>query len=182
MLWLLFLTNLEVCSLEFPFLPSCLWSHDCPGKPSPTRSFSYIVFPPLTLEHSVATLSHITLQWQSAPSSELHAHMTASGSVTSSGIMEAHAEPHRLMSCHLLRPPARVWGLVSNVNLPEMRCLSSEEARAISTETSTLPWRCWWTSSLLVRTPFAPYLASKGYNCLSQDCPHLERLLRGGFW
>lgn len=41
--WFLFLNNLWVFSLEFPFLPFCLWSYDCLGWPHRT-SFRYIVF------------------------------------------------------------------------------------------------------------------------------------------
>lgn len=74
-------SSLEICSLELLFLTSCLWNCDCPGSHLPPEvsdtSFSLL----WTLEHSVATLAHITRQWQWAWPSELHSHMTASGSV-----------------------------------------------------------------------------------------------------
>lgn len=61
----------------------------------------------LILEHSMTTLAYIALQWQRAGSPELLPQMTASDSLPSSDIMEAHTELHRLS----LKHPATCRGL-----------------------------------------------------------------------
>lgn len=99
----------------------------------------------------------------------------------------AHTQ-HRLTSCHLSRPPAKVWGLNQQYQHPRIQAsVIWRTSGYVLQMTGHLHLANHFAANMLVflqspgQRPMILLLGFRRLHCLSQHCPLLERLLKGGF-